>query len=86
MSNHLLAQLLGFAIPCVLLLAVLLTPYMLRRERARSKRHPNPLEAWRSMSTSAQAAHDMAVLDAHESAGALAARQAEAAKRALFRP
>jgi hypothetical protein len=87
MSNHLLVQLLGFAGPCVLLLAVLWIPYMLRRERAHSRKQPTPYEAWRSMSTSAQRAHDNAVLDANEAAEHASARMAEAAKRnALFHP
>jgi hypothetical protein len=83
MSNHLLAQLLGFAGPGVFLLALIWVPFLLRRR----PRRPGAVDAWHGMSSEGQRAHDNAVLGAHEAADNLAARQAEAAKRnALFHP
>jgi hypothetical protein len=71
----------------VLLLSLVGTAVVLRWERRRAVVEPNPLQAWRAMATTAQEAHDNAVLDAAEAAERAASQAAEAVKRnALFHP
>ena len=78
------ARALGVLAPGLLLIAVLWLPVLLRRRTP----EPTAMDAWRSMSTEAQAAHDEATIaNASEAAGLVADREAEAVRRnALFHP
>jgi hypothetical protein len=75
--------------PAVLLVSAIGTALYLWWEKRRPSsysRRPEVLASWRAMSAQAQRADDVAALDVAEAAERLAARQAEVAKRALFRP
>ncbi|MFJ8727735.1 hypothetical protein [Streptomyces sp. NPDC093269] len=58
------AQIVGAAVPCLFLLALLWVLTL----RVRKPSEPTALGAWRSMSTEAQAAYDDAVIDGNASA------------------
>lgn len=75
---------LRWAVSAVVLLPLVGTPFALWWEWRRPSaypRRPEVVEAWRSMSTPAQAAHDRAVLGAAAAAEAAAARS-----HSLYRP